>query len=511
MTAGFLPSASVERRLERLEAALDSVDQGFQIIGFDWRYLYVNAAVCRHGHTTREALLGNTMQECYPGIEATPLFKTLEACMRERRAQAFETPFQYPGGGSAWFELRVEPCPDGLSVFSLDITERKALEDRLRHAQKMQAVGRLAGGVAHDFNNLLSVVLSYAAMVHGALPDGSSLKDDVAEIRRAGERAAQLTRQLLTFSRQQVTRPVAVDVGALCQTLAPMFRHLVGPGVELELELGEGVGLAHIDPGQLEQVLMNLVINARDAMPDGGRVTLACQTLPALAAKALPEGRAVPHVLVTVRDTGLGMDAATTQRLFEPFFTTKPVGRGTGLGLATAFGIVKQAHGHIWVESEPGKGSAFHVALPFSDATHAFTPTPVPLRPARGAGEAIVLVEDDEQVRRVARAVLTQAGYRVRDCADTAQARAAAVEPFGLLLTDVVLPDGNGLGLAEELMSARPNLRVLFMSGFRGPEAAAGSPVSTALLLDKPLTPEVLLHRVRDALDSSPPTTLRPE
>ncbi|HJV91254.1 MAG TPA: ATP-binding protein [Holophagaceae bacterium] len=379
-------------------------------------------------------------------------------------------------------------------------------EEALRQTQKMEAVGRLAGGVAHDFNNLVTVIFSCGELLQARMgPD-----PQLMAIQMAAERAARLTRQLLAFSRQQVLAAQLLDLGALVGATMDMLARVVGEDIALKVACGPALRPVLADPGQVEQVLMNLVVNARDAMPEGGTLSIEVQNvdLDAEYAAAHPEVTAGPHVMLAVSDTGLGMDAATRERVFEPFFTTKPQGKGTGLGLATVFGIVKQSGGHIWVYSEPGIGTTFKVYFP--EAAPASAP-PAATGDAKGeadpgGGETILLVEDEDQVRAVARDCLTRAGYRVLEVKNGQEAitlLARAHSPVDLLLTDVIMPGMNGRLVSELAQSIQPGLRVLFMSGYTDDAILRHGVLKEGVpFLEKPFMPSALRRRVRDALDA---------
>jgi signal transduction histidine kinase len=349
-----------------LPQVLDTMQEGLQILGFDWTYLYVNEAAAGHGRRTRDELLGRTLLELYPGVEESALWRHLDRCMRERVSHRLDNCFEYPDGTTEWFELRIAPVAEGILILSIDIGERRRLEAQLSHSQKMEAVGRLAGGIAHDFNNLLTIIATYGQFLAGALPTGSPLAEDVAQIRVAAERGARLTRQLLALGRRQVLQPVVLSVNDALREIEPMLRRLLGEPVELAMVLAPSIGKILVDPGQLDQVVMNLAVNARDAMPDGGKLTLRTSglALDEAYARQHPDVSPGEYVMVAVTDTGTGIDADTLPRIFEPFFTTKGPGSGTGLGLATTHGIVKQTGGHIWVYSEPGHGTTFKLYFP---------------------------------------------------------------------------------------------------------------------------------------------------
>jgi two-component system, cell cycle sensor histidine kinase and response regulator CckA len=380
-------------------------------------------------------------------------------------------------------------------------------EDQLRQAQKMEAVGRLAGGVAHDFNNLLSVILATASLAIEDLPVDDPLRPELDEIRKAGERAAALTRQLLAFSRQQVLHPRVVDLNQIVAGLEKMLRRLVGHDAELALVTAPRLGQVLADQGQLEQVIMNLVVNARDALPAGGRITIETANVELDDGEAASMGVAPgSYVRLTVADTGTGMDTATRVRIFEPFFTTKEKGKGTGLGLSTVYGIVIQSGGHVRVHSQPGAGATFEVFLPRVSGETEHEPVepaaPVTLR----GSETILLVEDDEPVRAVVRSILRRGGYNVIEAQNGGEAFLICEQHrsgIDLLLTDVVMPRMSGRELARRVSSLRPEMRVLYVSGY---PADAGLPADLidrdGSLLTKPITPESLLRKVREILDA---------
>ncbi len=382
-------------------------------------------------------------------------------------------------------------------------------EEQLRESQKLDAVGRLAGGIAHDFNNLLSIVLSYSALVLAELPGESPLRPDIEEIAKAGRRAADLTQQLLAYSRRQIVEPKVLDLNEIVRSMERMIRRMIGEDIELVARLDPELGAVKVDRNQLEQVIMNLVVNARHALPRGGRIEIATANVPDDPNRDPEDSMAQigPRVSLTVTDDGIGMDEATRARVFEPFFTTKGTGEGTGLGLSTVFGIVKQHGGSIRVRSEPGQGASFVIQLPRCFGEEEETaPRRVP-KSVRG-GETVLLVEDEDALRAVAKTVLSTHGYRVLDARSGPDAITKArsfPEPIDLLLTDVVMPQMGGRELAAKMVAARPSIRVLYMSGYDdGRMSHQGVLESGIDLVQKPITPERLLARVRGALDGMP-------
>ena len=390
-----------------------------------------------------------------------------------------------------------------------DITERKRLEAQLIQSQRLEAVGQLAGGIAHDFNNLLTAIRGYADLLRRSLPsDDEQNRADLDQVVLAADRAAALTHQLLAFSRRQVLQPEVLEPAAIVIGLALMLRRLLGEHIELTTHTAPGLGRVKVDPSQLEQVLVNLVVNAGDALPDGGRLTIETANVelgPEYAA-GHPEAIPGPYVLLAVSDTGVGMDAATQAHIFEPFFTTKEPGKGTGMGLATVYGIIKQSGGSIYVYSEPGRGTTFKIYLPrVLEEPSAAAPVTLAARLPSAGTETILLVEDEPAVRGFARRALEDRGYTVLEAAGGAEALAIAASslgPIALLVTDVIMPGLQGHQLAATLAAVRPELRILYVSGFTENSVIHhGVPDHGVAFLPKPFSADALGIAVRQALD----------
>ncbi len=485
---------------------LDNLLEGCQIIGPDWRYLYVNDALVKQGKLPREGLLGRTMMECYPGIDQAPFFAVLRKCMEERVADQLENEFTFPDGSKGWFELRFEPVPEGVFILSLDTSERRRIQEQLVQSQKMEAIGRLAGGVAHDFNNLLTVILLYGERLLEKLPADDPNRGAVEQIKLAGERASALTAQLLAFSRQQVFEPKRVDLNQIVTGSEKMLCRMIGEDISLSVKTGSSTGAIMADSGRVEQVLLNLAVNARDAMPRGGMLSIETRdaALDETYARTHLGVRPGSYVMLAVSDNGKGMDRATQARIFEPFFTTKPQGEGTGLGLSTVFGIVRQCGGSVWVYSEPGKGSTFKVYFPRAEAGAPEQPETQAAHVA-GGRETIMLVEDDEPVRTITAAALRDLGYTVLEAGNGREAIAvsrAHTDPVHLVASDVVMPGMGGPKVARAIRAQRPDVKVLFLSGYTDDAMIRHGIIRHEVaFLQKPFTKDSLAKKVRETLD----------
>ncbi len=395
----------------------------------------------------------------------------------------------------------------GVVLVFHDVTERKRLETQLLQAQKLESVGRLAGGIAHDFNNLLTAILGHTEMAEEEFDADCAVHVHLCGIRQAGERAADLTRQLLAFARRQVIEPKVIDLNALILSLDTLLRRLIGENIEIVFLLASGLNAVKVDTGQFTQILVNLVINARDAMLDGGKITIETSNATLDADYAHQHDGVEPgeYVLLAISDTGTGIEEAIRLHIFEPFFTTKEKGRGTGLGLATVYGIVKQAGGHIWLYSEPGKGTTFKIYLPRSLETSQALATPEVFRVLPGGTETLLLVEDEPAVRALAASALRGRGYTVLEAANGAEALRTAqdhAEEVALLITDVVMPLLGGKELADRLQATRPDMKVLYVSGYTENTVVHHGVLEPGIsFLSKPFTPASLARKVRDILD----------
>jgi two-component system cell cycle sensor histidine kinase/response regulator CckA len=423
----------------------------------------------------------------------------------------------WPDGSQHWLHGRAQVsrgadgAPLSLLGIGMDIDDRRSLEDQLRQAQKLEAIGQLAGGVAHDFNNVLTVILGFSELLIDSLSPDHAGQADLREIKKAGARASGLTRQLLAFSRKQILQPKVLDVNALICGMTPMLRQLIVEHIELTVSQNADAALVTMDPTQLEQIVVNLAVNAIDAMPRGGKFSIETATVTLdqhYRQRDLPVAPG-DYVRIVVRDTGIGMDQTTSRHIFEPFFTTKEVGKGTGLGLATVYGIVKQSGGDICVESDPGQGTTFTIYLPqvSTTAPHpALLERPVDAGAIARCSETVLLVEDDEGVIRLARRTLERIGYRVLEARNPKEAALIAGEhtgPIDLLLSDVIMPESEGAPLFGRLVETRPHVRVLYMSGYADEAIRHVLLVDGTPFLQKPFTPQALSQKVRDVLDAA--------
>lgn len=508
----FIVDLSEQRKAEQalretsalLEAIIDASPAGIIVVDLEEKVRVWNAAAERIFGFTAEEVLGQR----YPYASTLGVPELIERLLRGESVELPRTKGPRKDGTEVDISLYLSPLPDesgkivGAVGLVLDLTEQRRLEEQLLHAQKLEAIGRLAGGIAHDFNNTLSVIVGFAEMLREQLAEKDPLQEHCAQIARAAERATSLTRQLLAFGRKQVLRLEVMSPADVIRRLERVLARVLGADVELQVRLPSDLGLIRADPAQVEQVLLNLVVNARDAMPEGGTLTLEAADV------ELDEGYARqnvdvepgPYVMIAVRDTGHGMTPETRARIFEPFFTTKEAGKGTGLGLSTVYGIIKQSGGHVEVESAPGEGACFRVYFPRTGEARPKEAAPPARVTARGS-ETVLVVEDEEMVRRLVARVLGDRGFLVLEakrCDEALEVCARHEGPIHLLLTDVVMPRMSGVELARRLSQLRPEMRVLYMSGYVDAFAPGSPPLGA--LLEKPFTPDALLQRVRQTL-----------
>ena len=479
----------------------------------DGQVLGCNAAYARlFGYSCIEEAMEHNLGSLYAQPDGRETF--LQPLRTQRRLDGFTEELRRKDGQSLYVRLSAIGVFDAsgelteIRGYIIDETDRRKVEGQLRQAQKMEAVGRLAGGVAHDFNNMLNVILGFAELARQRIPTSDPLHEEIVEIQRAGERVAGMTRQLLAFSRQQVLQPRVLNLNARITETVKMLSRLIGEDILLATMLEKDLGSVMADAGQIDQVILNLAVNARDAMPHGGRMVIETRNVELGEEYAKSHSPVLPgkYVMLAVSDSGIGMDRDTQEHVFEPFFTTKEKNKGTGLGLATVYGIVQQSGGHIWVYSEPGQGATFKVYLPrVAGAPEVAVVTEKPLT-AESGSETVLLVEDEDLVRRLSRHVLESKGYTVLDACDGATALQVAKEfgqPIHLLLTDVVMPGMNGRELAGKLASSHPETRVLYTSGY-----ADGAIVHNGVLeagvafLPKPHSVDALAAKVREVLDA---------
>ena len=484
------------------------------VAGTDGYFKRVNAAFARTlGYSPEQLTSRPYLDFVHPedvgktAVEASTLATGGPSSVR------FENRYRASDGSYRFISWTTVTVPEEAQIYAIarDVTEKKLLQEQLIHAQKMEAVGRLAGGIAHDFNNVLSVIMGFANFAQEELPETSPIRDDLQEVLKAADRAANLTRQLLLFSRKGVAAaPRKLDLNALVKDIDKMLKRIITADIELTTRAAEGLWPVRVDPGQMEQVLVNLIVNARDAMPDGGKLLIETANvfLDSEYVRAHAEVPAGEYVMFAVSDTGTGMDKATQQRIFEPFFTTKEVGKGTGLGLATVFGIVKNAGGHVWVYSELGHGTTFKIYIPRdSQQAGRGTDSIAPLNKQIHGNETILLVEDEPLVREFARRALAKLGYTIIEAGSGEDALAlmdARKEPIDLLLTDIIMPGIRGHQLAAVLRERRPGLKVLFMSGYTENALDQQDILDGRVhFIEKPLSVQRLGHMVREVLDAN--------
>ncbi len=506
--------AALRASEERFRALVENSSDALLMIDMDGIVRYVSASSQRHLGWTPASMMSRSLFEfLHPDDREFAETRIAEAVRHPGSTITAEVRFKHEDGQWRTMETSAvnrleEPAVAAIVINARDMTERRRLENQLRQSQKMDAVGRLAGGVAHDFNNLLTAILGYCNLLLDDVPKDNPMRGDLEEIRTAGERAAALTRQLLAFSRRQMLQPQTVDVNVLIAQVEKMLQRLIGEDVELVTALSPDLSTVRVDPASLEQVLVNLAVNSRDAMPLGGRLTIETANVELDSAYEATHAAIAPgrYAMLAVSDTGHGMDAATSARVFEPFFTTKEQGKGVGLGLATVYGIVKQNGGYIWVYSEPGHGTTFKVYLPPIEAGTEPPAVEAQENRAKEQGwETVLLVEDEDAVRVLAREVLRRQGYVVleaRHGLDALRVAERHADPIQLMVTDVVMPHMSGRDLAERLVLSRPDMKVLFISGYTDHAVMHRELMPGSQFLQKPFTPAAFARKVRGVLDT---------
>jgi two-component system cell cycle sensor histidine kinase/response regulator CckA len=505
--------ADAER--ERLLMAIEQAAETVVVTDLQGTIVYVNPAFVSGTGYTRGEAVGQNPRILKSGKQSDAFYQVIWESISSGVAWKGRLINRKKDGTLFTEEATISPVRDSAGAIvsyvavKRDITRDLAMEAQFLQSQKMEGIGRLAGGVAHDFNNILSVILSCAGFALDSLKEGDPLRDDILEIEKGGKRAAALTRQLLAFSRKQVLQPVSLDLNRSLAEMEKMLRRIIGEDIDLVQVLATDLGLTRVDPGQVEQVIMNLAVNARDAMPEGGKLTIetANVNLDDEYAARHPGASPGPHVMVAVTDSGVGMDERTMARIFEPFFTTKEVGKGSGLGLSTVYGIVKQSGGSIFVYSEVGLGTTFRIFLPREQGpvTSVARAPRAPIRATRG--ETILVVEDDESLRNITRRILAGAGYRALAAANGGEGLLTCEQHVGdihLVLTDVVMPQMSGRGFAERLGKVRPGMKVLYMSGYTDDAIVHHGVLDPGTqFIGKPFTQANLLAKVREVLDSN--------
>jgi signal transduction histidine kinase len=475
----------------------------------------INANAERLFGRPRAEIVSRRLSQTWPMASLGSFLERAAAVMETEVPLEEEVALSFPGAPERWIRHQMVPLDDGVALAARDTTARheeeadlRRREEQVRQSQKMEAIGRLAGGVAHDFNNLLTVIRGHGELVLRKLEGEHPWRRNLQEISLAAERATALTHQLLAFSRKQVLQPRTLDLGEIVQRMSTLLQRLIGEDVELVARTPDSIGSVRADPAQMEQVIVNLVVNARDAMPEGGvlRVELADVELDDTYARGRPGMVPGPYVVLSVSDTGMGMDPETQARIFEPFFTTKEPGKGTGLGLATVYGIVKQSGGFIWVYSEPARGTTFKIYLPRVDErAESLAPRPG-LAAVRGT-ETVLLVEDEGALRALLREILEGFGYTVLEAAHGVDALRVARDHAGtihLLLSDIVMPQMTGRDLADRLAVVRPGLRILFMSGYAAGAVPSHEVPPGAAYIEKPFSADALAGAIRSRLDGPP-------
>lgn len=492
----------------RLRVTLDNMMEGCQIIGFDWKYRYVNDALCKQAKKSPEEILGLTMMEAFPGIEQSAMYHELKRCMAGKQNHLMENKFDYPDGSSGWFELSIQPSPEGLFILSFDITRRKELENQLLQAMKMESLGTLAGGIAHDFNNILGIILGYANRISQVHQDPQQVNESVLAIRQATERGTDLIMQLLAFARKSDTHFQPLKINSVIEDLSKLISGTFPKTIELKMELAEDLPLLLADSSQIHQVLINLCVNARDAMPSGGQMGISTSAVKGARVKMkFPEVTAHQYIQVEVTDNGVGMEKSIQGKIFEPFFTTKEVGKGTGLGLSLVYSIVTNHQGFIQVQSHPGKGTVVSIYLPVpKDPIEVQPPKPVSGEHHFKGTETLLVIEDEPMLLDLLDNYLRSLGYRVI----TATNGMEGIQLFrehhkvlNMVILDMGLPKMDGAQVFQALKELDPDVRVVVTSGYIAPELSHKLMHSgVRSIIKKPYDISDLMEELRAVLDS---------
>lgn len=480
--------------------------EGCQVIGPDWRYIYVNDTAAKHGHQSKQALIGKTMIEMYPGIETTEMYAHLRRCMYERVPHIMENQFMFPDGTAGWFELRMEPVTEGVFILSLDITERKRLEEQNQRLQRLESVGALAGGIVHDLNNILGPIMLALGALRSRLADPGDHKM-IDLLQTNSKRAADLAKQMLTFARGAEAKRSPLRLNLVVNEVLKLIKPTFASNISFKMDIPKNLPAINGDATQIHQILMNLAVNARDAMPQGGTLAFSAEhiAIDEQHSRIFSEAQPGLYVLLKVSDTGTGMSPEVRRRIFDPFFTTKERGKGTGLGLSTVFSIVKAHRGFLNVSSEIGKGTEFTIYFPAVESGESRQAQRELIEAMQGNGEWILLVDDDAVVREVATISLEVGGYKVLTASDGTEAVALFAkyqQDVSLVITDLDMPFMDGTQLLRVLRKMNPGLIIIGSSGTADDVRLQQFDLSEMnAFLSKPYTSEILLRSIYQALN----------